>query len=157
MALPEDFDGEALYQPWAWFLHELLEVDVEQRRVVAAMDTTALSLLVDAQRVVSGHERHVPAAAIIQATGTLGQLYVVYGLGLRASAGWHGYGTHIRQARFARMGRIGPPIRATAVCTRQRQMMGTWFCDFDIRFEQEGEAVYTSTQSAVWRRQERGG
>jgi hypothetical protein len=50
------------------------------------------------------------------------------------------------------MGRIGPPITATATCVKQRQLMGTWFCEFDLRFEQDGEAVYTSSQSAAWRR-----
>lgn len=152
MPLPEDFAAEAMYLPHGWFLNDLVAVDAPGRKVVATMDTTALGFLVDAQREVSGHELHVPAAVIIQATGTLGQLYAVYALGLRATEGWHGYGTHIKAARFGRMGRIGPPITATATCLKQRQLMGTWFCEFDLRFEQDGEAVYTSCQSAAWRK-----
>lgn len=154
MPIPPDFAAEALYDEAAWYLHDLVEVDPEGRRVVALMDTTRLGALVDAQRCVSGHLKHVPAALIIQATGTLGQLYAVYALGLRATAGWHGYGTHIKAARFHRMGEIGAPLRASATCTRSRQLMGTWFCDFDLRFEQHGQPVYTSTQTAAWRQAE---
>lgn len=149
--LPVDFHAEAMYGEDAWFLHQLEEVDAETRRVVAVMDTQRLGFLVGNQREVSGHELHVPAAVVIQATGTLGQLYAVYALGLRATAGWSGYGTHIHEAKFGRLGLIGPPIRAIATCTRQRQLMGTWFCDFAFRFEQDGQPVYTSRQTAAWR------
>lgn len=150
--IPPDFAAEAMYEPDAWFLHGLHEVDVDGRRIVAHMDSTRLGPLVAAQRVVAGHEPHVPAATVIQATGTLGQLYAVYVLGLRATEGWHGYGTHIREARFPRMGIIGPPLRATVACTRQRMLMSTWFCDFSFTFEQDGQTVYASKQTAAWRR-----
>ncbi|HMV66340.1 MAG TPA: hypothetical protein PKA64_05785 [Myxococcota bacterium] len=152
MSLPDDFAAEALYAPDSWFVHRLVEVDAPGRRLEAEIDTERIGWLVDAQREVSGHLKHVPAAVVIQATGTLGQLYAVYALGLRATQGWAGYGTHIKQARFNRMGVIGPPIQVTVTCARQRQLMGTWFCDFEFCFRQDGEAVYTSTQTAAWRR-----
>jgi hypothetical protein len=153
VSLPEDFADEAMYGPEGWYVHRLLGVDKEARQVVAEIDTTRIDWLVGAQREVSGHQKHIPAAVVIQATGTLGQLYAVYALGLRATEGWAGYGTHIRQARFGRMGLIGPPVVATVTCTKQRQILGTWFCDFDFRFEQEREVVYASVQTAAWRRQ----
>jgi hypothetical protein len=150
--IPADFVDEALYTPEAWFVHRLLGLDKEGRKLVAEIDTERLGPLVEAQREVAGHARHVPAAIVIQATGTLGQLYAVYAIDLRPTAGWAGYGTHIRQARFARMGVVGPPLVATVHCTRQRQLLGTWFCDFSFRFEQRGDVVYESVQSAAWRR-----
>lgn len=153
MSIPADFADEALYTQDCWYIHRLIEVDPTARRVVGEMDTQRIDWLVGGQREVSGHLKHVPAAVVIQATGTLGQLYAVYGLGLRATQGWAGYGTHIRQAKFGRMGVIGPPVIATVTCTRQRQILSTWFCDFDFRFVQDGEVVYASTQTAAWRQQ----
>lgn len=150
--IPPDFADESLYASDAWFIHRLIGVDKPNRKVIGEMDTTRIGWLVDHQREVAGHARHVPAAVVIQATGTLGQLYAVYALDLRPTQGWAGYGTHIRQARFLRMGLIGPPLVCTLTATKQRQLLGTWFCDFTFRFEQRGEVVYESTQSAAWRK-----
>ncbi|MCB9665508.1 MAG: hypothetical protein H6732_15455 [Alphaproteobacteria bacterium] len=153
--MPDDvlaaFAAEALYAPEAWFVHRVLSLDPEAGVLVAEMDTTALPL-VPAQRVVPGHPQHLPAAVAVQATGTLGQIYAVTALGLRVSEGWVGYGTHIEQARWGRMGEIGPPIRLTTTLTRQRTMMGTRFAWFDFLFEQHGQWVYRSRQAAAWRR-----
>jgi hypothetical protein len=145
-----DFERESLYTRDAWFVHRLLELDVEGRRLVAELDTTRIGPLVDAQREVAGHPKHLPAAVVIQLTGTMGQLYAVYGLGLRPTEGWHGFGTHITKARFPRIGVIGPAVTATATCTRQRQLRGTWFCDFSFSLEQHGKPVYVSEQTAAW-------
>lgn len=147
-----ELESEALYSPDGWFVHRVLSVDPEHHRVVAEMDTTRLGLLVDAQRPLPGHALHVPAALAIQATGTLGQLYAVFVLGLRVTDGWVGFGTHIHEARWGKIGLIGPPVVMTATCTRKRRLMGTWFCDFTYRYEQEGEVVYTSRQTAAWRK-----
>ncbi len=148
--LPPDFAAEALYEPSSWFVHELLRVDGHARCIEARMDTTRLGTLVDDQRLVAGHDKHLPAAVAIQATGTLGQLYAVYALGLRPSLGWAGYGTHIHDARFPRMGRIGPPVHLFGEAERQRCIRATWFVTIAFRFEQEGEVVYRSRQSAAW-------
>jgi len=114
------------------------------------MDTTQLGVLVDPQRLVAGHVKHVPGVCVIQATGTLGQLWAVFGLGLKPSEGWAGYGTHIKKARFGQMGEIGPAVLAQATCTKQRQIRGTWFCDFSFRFSQDDRTLYTSEQTAAW-------
>lgn len=150
--IPGDFEREALYAPSAWFVHDVLELDREAHRVVALVDTTRLGALVDAQRPHPGHAPHLPGAVAIQVTGTLGNLHAVYVMGLRPTEGWVGYGTHVRDGRFRRMGTIGPPVIATAECTRRRQLGGTWFLDYRFRFEQDGEPVYESEQTAVWRR-----
>lgn len=150
---PERFVKNALYTPEAWFLHELLKVDRDEARIVALMDTCALGELVQAQRTDSGHARHVPAACVIQSTGVLGNLHSQLILDLAPEDGWFGYGTRIRDARFHRMGEIGPPVTATLEATRVRCRRGTWFCEYRFTYEQSGELFYTSDQSAVWLQQ----
>lgn len=150
VGFPDDFIQHALYAPSAWFLHEVLSVDADANVVRARMDTTRLGALVDAQRTDSGHDLHVPAACFIQSTGVLGNLHAHLVLGLRAADGWFGYGTRITEARFERMGTIGAPVDATCTVTKARKMRGTWFVDYDFVYEQEGQTVYCSKQSAIW-------
>ena len=109
MPLPEDFADLALYDERAWFLTDA-RFEPENERVVATCDTTRLGTMVDAQRVVPGHPKHFPGAVAIQITGTLGQLYATYILGLKITDGWVGFGTHIHDARFRGLGIIGPPV-----------------------------------------------
>lgn len=149
---PDDFVRECLYEPSHWFLHELRELDPQTRRVVGVLDTTRLGGYDDAQRMVGPHERHVPGAVAIQITGTLGNLHATYVVGLRPSEGWVGYGTHVKEARFRRLARIGPPVVAALTEQKRRQWQGSWFLTYGFRFEQEGEVVYESEQTAVWRR-----
>lgn len=150
MAIPEDFVRECLYEPEAWFIHDVLEIDVPGSRIVAETDTTRLGPLVDAQRVIAGHERHVPAAIVTQITGTTGHLHAVYVLGFRVTEGWIGYGTHIKGAKFKKMGRIGPPMRIVCAATRIRGWQSTTFVDYKYTFTQEDAVVYESEQTAAW-------
>lgn len=157
MPFPEDFEQECLYRPDAWYLHDVLVLDPEDNRVVGLVDTTRLGPLVDAQRTWPGHAKHFPGAIAIQVTGTLGQLHATYCMGLRATDGWFGFGTHIKKARFPGMGEIGPPVHAELRATRQRKLRGVWFVDYDFRYEQEGRLIYESTQTAAWGRSEHRG
>lgn len=148
---PDDFVRETLYDPSAWCVHEVLDIDPERRTVDAVMHTEKL-LMLDLQKELPGHPKHVPAAMAIQASGTMGQLYAVYALGLRASEGWVGFGTHITKARFGKLGVIGPPVHLHAECTRVRTMFGTTFCEFAFTFTQEGGVFYKSEQTAAWKK-----
>ena len=154
MAIPEDFEREALYTPDAWFIDDVLELDAESGRVVVRVDTTALGPLVAAQRAVGGHPKHVPGAVMIQLTGTLGQLQATYLKGLRPSEGWVGFGTLIKRARFVKLGKIGPPVLATATLLRARQFRGSWHLTSEFEYVQHGETIYHSEQTATWFRQE---
>lgn len=157
MPFPEDFQQECLYAPEAWYVHDVLVLDPEADRVVGLVDTTRLGPLVDAQRTWPGHARHFPGAIAIQVTGTLGQLHAVYCMGLRATEGWFGFGTHIKKARFPGMGIIGPPAEVELLATRKRMLRGVWFVDYDFRYTQEGRLLYESTQTAAWGRSEHRG
>jgi hypothetical protein len=149
MPMPEDFASECLYTPDAWFVDDVLELGPE--RVVGRLHTDRLTTLVTSQRPWPGHDRHLPGAVVIQMTATLGNLHAVYGLGLRLTEGWAGFGTHLESAKFPSMGVIGPPVDATLVSTRVRTVRGTKFLDYEFCFEQEGRVVHTSRQIAGWR------
>ncbi len=155
MPLPSDFAVECLYTSEAWYVHDLIEVNAE--RIVAVTDTTRLGHLVDAQRVWPGHPKHLPGAAVIQITGVLGQLHAIYGLNLRPTDGWVGFGTHVHGCKFASLGEIGPPVELVGEITRSRTIRGTVFTDYTFSFSQEGRSVYTSTQTAGWRRSDHRG
>lgn len=150
MPLPADFATECLYTPEHWYIHDLLEVDPALGLVRGAVDTTRLGALVDAQNVSPGHPAHVPGAVMVQITATLGNLHAVYVLGLRPSAGWSGFGTHVRGARFPTLGRIGPPMEVELRTTRHRRLRGRHFVDYAFRYLQEGREVYVSEQAAIW-------
>lgn len=149
--LPDDFAAESLYAEDAWFVHELVELSEE--RVRAIMDTTRLGSLVDAQQLVGAHLKHVPGAVAIHTGGTLANLHVVYALGVRPSDGWTGYGTRVREARFPKMGEIGPEAELLATCTKHRFVRGCHFMEYEFEYTQGGEVFFTSSQSAVWHRE----
>ena len=157
MPIPDCFERECLYAPEAWFIHDVLELEPDGDRVVGWIDTTRLGPLVDAQRTWPGHDKHFPGAVAIQVTGTLGQLHAIYCMGLRATDGWFGFGTHVKKARFPSMGRIGPPATATLSVVRKRQIRGTWFIDYAFRYEQDGRLFYESEQTAAWGRSDHRG
>jgi len=150
MPFPDDFESECLYARDAWFLHDVEAIDVAGSRVVGVLDTTRIGAIVDAQKTWPGHDKHVPGAVVVQITATLAQLHAVYVLNMRATEGWVGFGTHIKSARFGRLGRIGPPVRAEIRSTRVRAIRGTTFIDYTFRYEQDGQAIYESEQVAAW-------
>lgn len=148
--IPEDFAAESVYTADAWFVHALLEISEE--RVRGIMDTTRLGALVDAQREIGAHFKHVPAGIAIHTAATLSNLHAVYALGLRPSEGWTGYGTKVEKARFPAMGRIGPEAELRADIVKHRVIRGVHFIDYALEYSQLGEIFFTSRQSAVWRR-----
>lgn len=156
MPIPADFIHECLYEPSAWFLVDA-DLFPDEGRVVGICDTTRLGPLVDAQRTWPGHDKHLPGAVMIQITGTLGQLMSSYVLGLRATDGWVGFGTHIHDAKFSRLGKIGPIVTCEAKLETNRRFRDSRFTRIAFRFEQEGEDIYTSSQTAAWFRTEHRG
>lgn len=148
MPIPADFEKECLYKPEAWFLHDVLELTSE--KVVALVDTTRLGMLVEAQHELVGHPKHVPAAVMVNLTGTLGNLHAVYALGCRISEGWIGFGTHVRSARFPSVGKIGPPFTAIMEVPKIRSLRGRKFVEYRFEYIQEGRTLYQSEQAAIW-------
>lgn len=150
MSILEDYKNESMYTPDAWFIDEVLSIDAASKQVIARLDTNNIQTLVDSQRVWPGHPKHFPGAVAVQMTATLGQLYAIYILGLRATEGWVGFGTHIKRAKFGALGTIGDDVIATVTCTRARTIRGTWFTDFTFEYTQNGTVLYESQQTAAW-------
>jgi len=150
MPLPDDFARECLYGPSQWYVHDLLAIDAEEGVVRCGVDTTRLGALVDAQEERPGHPRHVPGAVMVQITGTLGNLHAVYALGLRPSEGWSGFGTHVRNARFPSLGKIGPPMEVELKVLRIRKFRGRVFIEYSFRYTQEGREIYLAEHAAIW-------
>jgi len=150
MSILEDYANECMYARDAWFIDKILELNPEEKRIIGQLNTEKLTTLVEHQRIWPGHPKHFPGAVAIQMTATLGQLYAIYVLGLRATEGWVGFGTHIKKAKFGALGVIGPTVEAKATCIRARQFRGTWFTDFEFEYTQNSKLLYASTQTAAW-------
>ena len=156
MPLPPDFASEAMYDESAWFVTDVT-FDDDAGAVVATCDTTKLGPLVRAQHVWPNHPKHFPGAVAIQITGTLGQLWATYVRGLRATEGWVGFGTHLHQAKFRKLGEIGPPVRCVGTLISEREVWGTVFTRFSFRFTQQGDEIFRSEQTAAWVRSDHQG
>ncbi len=152
MPIPDDFAALCLYAPEAWFIHDVLELNHDEERVVALIDTTRLGFLVDSQRAFQGHPKHLPGAICVQVTGTLGALMANYVHGMRMDDGWAGFGTHIHHARFPNIGVIGPAVHAECRVLKKRTLRGTTFVRYGFEYRQGDKVVYESEQTAGWRR-----
>jgi acyl dehydratase len=100
------------------------------------------------------HPRHVSGGLIIHATGMLGFAHGYYVLDLRHADGWIGYGTHIHEGRFRKMGKIGPAMQLTCAATSVRRIRGAIVARYQFRFEQEGDLVYEGDHTAMFTRVE---
>jgi hypothetical protein len=98
------------------------------------------------------HPRHVSGAVMVHVTAMLGLAHAYFVLGLRHRDGWIGYGTHIDEARYGRLARIGPPLELACRATQVRRIRGATYVRYAFRFVQEGKVVYESRQGAVFHR-----
>jgi hypothetical protein len=94
--------------------------------------------------------RHVPGAAIIQATASLGFVHVYYLLGLRHREGWIGYGTHIHKAIFRQLMTPGAPVEATCVATRVRPGKDRYAIRYRFEFRGDSVRYFDGDQTAFW-------
>jgi len=149
------FDAEFLadlpYDPEVLLFDDLMLVDRDQSRVVCRMPSTDTLPFTRSQRVHPvRHPRHVAGAVLVHATGMLGFIHAYYVLGLRHSAGWVGYGTHIHSAKFRKLVPPGSPIIATCTATKVRSGRSRHLVRYDFNFEHMGEVCYEGDQSAMW-------
>jgi hypothetical protein len=134
-------------------IDDILEIDRDTSTLVARAPThDELPLTRDQRADPVRHPRHVNGGLIIHLTGMVGFAHAYYVLDLRHRDGWIGYGTHVHAGRFRRMGRIGPPILLSCRATSIRKIRGTIVGRYDLRFTQDGEAIYEGDHSAIWTR-----
>jgi hypothetical protein len=153
MTLDPAFVADCPYGPAALLIDDIVEVNRDAGTVVARMPTHAdLPLTRDQRAHPERHPRHVSGALMIHATGMMGFAHAYFVLGLRHADGWIGYGTHIHDARFRRMGSIGEPMQLACTALQLRRIRSSIFARYAFRFTQHGELVYESEQSAMWTR-----
>jgi hypothetical protein len=147
------FVADCPYGPGGIFLDDIVSVDRATSTIVATMPThPELPITRDQRAHPARHPRHVSGGLIVHTTGILGFAHGYFILDLRHADGWIGYGTHIHEARFRRMGTMGPPLRLACTATNVRKIKASLLIRYTFRFEQEGEVVYEGDQSALWAR-----
>ena len=153
MVLDPAFVADCPYEPSALLIDDILAIDREASSVIARMATTAeLPLTRDQRADPVRHPRHVSGALMIHASGMVGFAHAYYILELRHADGWIGYGTHIHEGRFRRMGKIGPPMNLACKATSIRRIRGALVARYDFRFTQADELVYEGSHSAIFTR-----
>ncbi len=153
MPLDPAFAADCPYAPGAQLLDEIVAIDRETSTIVARMLPTEELPITRDQRVhPERHPRHVSGGLMIHATGILGFAHAYYLLELRHGDGWIGYGTHIHQARFRRMGKMNEPIELSCKATNVRRIKGTIVARYEFAFRQSGELIYEGDQTALWTR-----
>ena len=153
MALDPAFVADCPYGPDGLLIDDIVEVDRAASRLVATMPTHAdLPITRDQRADPLRHPRHVSGGLMIHVTGMVGFAHGYHVLDLRHADGWIGYGTHIHEARFRKMARIGPPLVLACTATSVRRIRGALVVRYSFEFTQEGDAVYEGDQTAMFHR-----
>jgi hypothetical protein len=153
MALDPAFVADCPYGPEALLIDEILAIDRDASSIVARMVASEhLPLTRDQRADPVRHPRHVAGGLLIHATGMLGFAHAYYVLDLRHADGWIGYGTHIHEAKFKKLGRVGEPIELVGTATNVRRIGGALVVRYRFRFTQAGEAIYEGEHSAIFTR-----
>src|SRR5688572_25898282 len=143
MPLAEAFIADCPYGSNGLLIDDIVTIDRDASSIVAMMPTRAdFPLTRDQKAHPQRHPHHVSGALMIHATGILGFAHAYHILELRHAEGWIGYGTHIHEARFRRMGKIGPPMTLACTATSVRKIKGSILARYSFRFEQDGDLVY---------------
>jgi 3-hydroxymyristoyl/3-hydroxydecanoyl-(acyl carrier protein) dehydratase len=151
MPLAPDFVADCPYGPDGILIDNIVSIDRDTSTIVATMPTRADFPITREQRAhPTRHPHHVSGGLMIHATGILGFAHAYFLLDLRHADGWIGYGTHIHEARFRRMARIGPPMQLHCTQTAMRRIKGSIYGRYKFRFEQDGDVIYEGDQSALF-------
>jgi len=153
MALDPAFVADCPYAPGALLIDDIVRVDREASTIVARMPTHAeLPITRDQRSHPERHPLHVSGGLMIHATGIVGFAHAYFVMDLRHADGWIGYGTHIHEGRFRKMGKVGPAMLLTCSASNVRKIRGAIVARYSFRFEQDGEVVYEGDQSAIFTR-----
>ncbi len=151
MTLDPAFISDCPYGPGALLIDDIVSIDRDAGSIVARMPTSEdLPITRDQRAHPERHPRHVSGGLMIHATGVMGFAHAYFLHGLRHADGWIGYGTHIHDGRFRKMGKIGEPMLLACTATSMRRIQGAIFARYQFRFTQGEELVYQGDQSAVW-------
>jgi hypothetical protein len=151
MPLDPAFIADCPYGPGGLLLDEITQVDRATSTLVARMPTHPDLPLTREQRAHPVfHPHHVSGALMVHVTAILGFAHAYFVLDLRHAAGWIGYGTHIHEAKFKKLGEIGPPIELVCTATNVRRIQKSIVARYRFRFMQNGALIYEGDQTAIW-------
>jgi hypothetical protein len=151
MPLDPAFVADCPYLPEAVLIDDVVSVDRATSTVVARLPTSAaLPITRDQRTHPTRHPRHVSGGLMVHLTGIVGFVHAYYVLDLRHGDGWTGYGTHIHQGRFRKMGAIGPAMLLSCQALSVRRIRGVIVPRYQFRFTQDGDTVYEAEQSAIF-------
>jgi hypothetical protein len=151
MPLDPAFVDDCPYGLGGLLLDEILNVDVEQKLLVARMPTSGdLPLTREQKNHPVLHPAHVSGGLMIHMTGMVGFAHAYYVFGLRHAEGWIGYGARIRSARFVALAAPGDPIIIECRATSVRRTPTNILARYDFRFVQNDTLVYEGDQTALW-------
>ena len=139
-----------LYRESAFWIDEVLELDSDERRIVARMDTDRPLPIASQQRTDEFHPAHVSGAELLMLTGLLGCMHAWFFHGCRWDEGWVGFGNRIHRADFKTLARIGPPLRLESRETRSRIGPQRVVLRYDFHFWQGDSQVYVGDQTAMF-------
>ena len=153
MVLDPAFVADCPYGPSALLIDDIVRVERETSTVVARMPTHPELPIPRDQRAHSERPPlHVSGGLMIHATGILGFAHAYYVMDLRHAEGWIGYGTHIHEGKFKKMGKVGPAMLLACSATTVRKIRSAIVARYSFRFEQDGELVYEGDHSAIFTR-----
>lgn len=151
MPLDAGFVDDCPYDLPALLIDEIIAIDRDAGSIVARMPTRDdLPLTRDQRAHPVRHPRHVSGALMIHATGVMGFAHAYFLLGLRHADGWIGYGTHVHDGRFRRMGKIGEPLMLACTATSIRRIQGSMVVRYRFRFTQGDAVVYEGDHGSLW-------
>jgi hypothetical protein len=151
MLLDPEFVADCPYGPGGLLIDELVSVDREQSLVRALMPVHEDLPITREQRVHPElHPRHISGGLMIHVTGMMGFLHAYYVLDLRHRDGWIGYGTHIHEGKFKKLGRMGRKLELECRAVQQRKVRGSIFARYRFRFTQGDDLIYEGDQSAIF-------
>jgi len=139
-----------MYREEAFFVDEVLAMDVDAGAIEARFDTARPLPFVALQRVGPAHPAHVSGPELLMVTGSLGFLHAWFFHGCRWDEGWAGFGNRVHRADFKQLVRIGPPLRLLSRETRSRVGNRRVVLRFEFRFWQEDSLVYVGDQTAMF-------
>ena len=151
MPIDPDIVADCPYAPGGFLIDEVIEVDLEESRVVCEMATHEDLPITREQRAHPiRHPRHVSGGLMVHMTGMVAFVHFYLVLGMRHADGWIGYGGKIYRASFAGMAEPGIPLRLECKMTRQRTLGDKMVARYDFRFTQQGRLIYEGDQVAMW-------
>ncbi|MFO0723445.1 MAG: hypothetical protein U1E65_06675 [Myxococcota bacterium] len=151
MPLDPAFVADCLYELDGLMIDEVLTVDMEKSLVRVRMPTHENLPITVTQRVKGDlHPRHISGGLMVHMTGVAAFAHFYYVLGLRHGEGWTGYGVRIQDARFHKLGEIGPPLILECQAMHVRRMHPNMLVRYEFRFTQEDVLVYEGKQTALW-------